>query len=78
MTDTELNDKIRVALAQKPDGFKQALRIVREGIGRNGFEINGLTYDFDPANEVVTVMCKGAIVGLMTQAFFECLAKYRG
>lgn len=78
MTDAELNDKIRLSLRQKPDGFQQALRVVKDGIGRNSFEVAGLTYDFCPDTDVVTVMCKGAIVGIMTQAFFECLAKHRG
>ena len=78
MTGTELNDKIRVSLAPKPDEFKHALRVVKRELGCNTFDVNGLTYDFCQDTDVVTVMSKGAIVGVMTQAFFENLAKHRG
>ena len=78
MNDKEFHDRLHLAVTQKPDGFQQAMRVVRDGISRNAFDINGLTYDFCPDTECVTVMCRGAIVGVMTQSFFECLAKYRG
>lgn len=78
MNDQEFHDRIRTALRQKPDAFSDAMGVVKEGMSRNEFQINGITYDFCPDTEVVTVMCKGAIVGIMTQAFFECLAKHRG
>lgn len=78
MEDQEFRQRLHLALTQKPEGFQRALKVVRDGIGRNTFDVNGLTYDVDPDDEVVTVMCGGAIVAVMTQAFFEDLAKYRG
>lgn len=77
MTDEVFHAKLRLALRQKPEGFEKALKVVKDGMSRNSFEINGLQYVYCDQSDVVTVMCKGAIVGLMTQEFFQVLVKHR-